>query len=317
LIRGVPEPIIRADSPRRASGALLVIAPGDCMIPSRLIARSATRRRTVALSTMLPVAAALLLGACSDTTAPQAEPGEMRAITGGAPATDARYDAVGGVVFDANGDGKASGFEVFCSGVLVAPGTFITAAHCVLGAEENTRVRLTFAADVRTPAATVPISSIQIDPRYLRTGGRLGDLAVVRVNPDHTAGITPIMLAPEGGLDELSRAGALRGATFLAVGYGAQASLTGRPAFDYPDVRQVASAPFMSLNGTYLGVFINTRVTGLGGDCFGDSGGPKLLEQHGELRVYALVTKGDVVCRATSFNTRVDTRESQAFLLNP
>jgi hypothetical protein len=61
------------------------------------------------------------------------------------------------------------------------------------------------------------------------------------------------------------------------------------------------------------GLLMNTSATGLCGDCYGDSGGPKFLETNPGV-VYATVTTGNYGCRATSWDFRTDTPTARAFL---
>jgi len=72
-------------------------------------------------------------------------------------------------------------------------------------------------------------------------------------------------------------------------------------------------APIMALRPYWLGLLMNTSATGLGGDCYGDSGGPKFLATNPGV-VYATVTTGDYPCRATTWDYRTDTQSARAFL---
>ena len=69
----------------------------------------------------------------------------------------------------------------------------------------------------------------------------------------------------------------------------------------------------MGLQPTWLGLLMNNSATGLGGDCYGDSGGPKLLKSNPTI-VLATVTTGDYNCRATTWDWRTDTPEARGFL---
>jgi hypothetical protein len=69
----------------------------------------------------------------------------------------------------------------------------------------------------------------------------------------------------------------------------------------------------MGLQQYWLGLLMNTSATGLGGDCYGDSGGPKFLKTNPGV-VYATVTTGDYNCRATTWDYRTDTDAARAFL---
>jgi hypothetical protein len=69
----------------------------------------------------------------------------------------------------------------------------------------------------------------------------------------------------------------------------------------------------MALQQFWLGLLMNSHATGLGGDCYGDSGGPKFLNSNPGV-VYATVTTGDYPCRATTWDYRTDTDDARAFL---
>src|SRR5437868_14260329 len=85
------------------------------------------------------------------------------------------------------------------------------------------------------------------------------------------------------------------------------------PSFGYDGKRNWSESEFMGLQPNWLGLLMNTSATGLGGDCYGDSGGPKFLETDPGV-IYATVTTGDYVCRATSWDFRTDTPTARAFL---
>jgi hypothetical protein len=58
---------------------------------------------------------------------------------------------------------------------------------------------------------------------------------------------------------------------------------------------------------------MNEDATGEGGDCFGDSGSPKFRDGNRNM-IVATVTRGDVICRATSWDYRLDTPSARNFL---
>ena len=69
----------------------------------------------------------------------------------------------------------------------------------------------------------------------------------------------------------------------------------------------------MALQPSWLGLLMNSSATGAGGDCYGDSGGPKFMKSNLNM-VVATVTTGDYVCRATTWDYRLDTPSARAFL---
>jgi hypothetical protein len=58
---------------------------------------------------------------------------------------------------------------------------------------------------------------------------------------------------------------------------------------------------------------MNVRSTGEGGDCYGDSGGPKFIEGDNST-IVALVVTGDIPCRSTTKDYRLDIPEARSFL---
>jgi len=97
------------------------------------------------------------------------------------------------------------------------------------------------------------------------------------------------------------------------VGYGTSASRTGIPSFGYDGQRKFSKSPYMGLQPYWLGLLMNTSTTGQGGDCYGDSGGPKFIDGRTDM-VVATVTTGDYNCRATTWDYRLDTGSARGFL---
>ena len=262
------------------------------------------------------VAGSLLMAACADVVPPTGLHSVKGggAIVGGELTGDSRYSSVGGLLVD-NGNSVLNANDLVCTGSLISPTVFLTAAHCVVGWPAGTQFFVSFASSMNSPTATfIPATGFAYHPEYGASTANLNDVAVVLLPEGSTAGLTPYDLPAEGALDALKAEGALNDAIFVNVGYGLRANSQGRPAFAYDGRRRVSLSEFMALQPTYLGLLMNRNATGLGGDCYGDSGGPKFLE--GGTTVYAVVTTGDMNCRATSWDWRIDTPEARAFLGN-
>jgi V8-like Glu-specific endopeptidase len=222
------------------------------------------------------------------------------AITNGAPDGN-RHPNVGGLVAPT---AYSDGTWIYCSGTLISPTVFLTAAHC--GEAEGERVRVTF--DTAYQAGdTVYAGTFHADPLYGHDQSDPHDIAVV-VLDKAVKGITPARLPAAGSLSNLSGS-----QQFTSVGYGAY-EVTNEPGghqYLYNDVRMFATGTLNSINKAWLRISMNPS-TGNGGTCYGDSGGPNFL---GTTNVIAATTiTGDAVCRSTNVDYRLDTESARAFL---
>jgi len=194
-----------------------------------------------------------------------------------------------------------------CTGTLIAPRVFLTAAHCDEGLA---RVKVTFDS-VYTAPGTTYTGTWHADPAFSKAQGDPHDLAVVVLDQD-VPGITPARLPTLGQLDSLSH-----GDPITPVGYGAQSVTMGKggATFHYQDVRYRTVGSVNAMTPTWLRASMNAS-TGNGGTCYGDSGGPNFLGAGAtETNIVAATTiTGDFVCRATNVDYRLDTPSARAFL---
>ena len=258
---------------------------------------------------------ALNLAACRDAAGPQQVTAPRFIVNG--TSTGSAYPGVGALLFDYNKDGVINGDDEFCTGSLISPTVFLTAAHCVTDfayTPPGSQWYVSFAPDLYASGIKViKATGYTWDPAYGHDQANLHDLAVIFLPSNATRGLTPYRLPTAGELDALQARGGLNGAIFINVGYGTSASRTGVPSFDYDGKRKMSESVYMGLQQYWLGLLMNTSATGLGGDCYGDSGGPKFLKSNPGV-VYATVTTGDYNCRATTWDYRTDTGSARDFL---
>jgi V8-like Glu-specific endopeptidase len=195
-----------------------------------------------------------------------------------------------------------------CSGTLISPTVFLTAAHCDEGVS---RVAVTFDSVYNASKGTTYWGTYHADPNYNQTQSDPQDIAVV-VLDKAVKGIAPARLPAAGSLSGLDTT-----ARFTSVGYGAQqvSNSPGGKTFSYADVRYEATGTLNSITGTWLKVSQNPS-TGNGGTCYGDSGGPNFLGAGAtETNIVAGTTiTGDAMCRSTNVDYRLDTPSARAFL---
>jgi Trypsin len=195
---------------------------------------------------------------------------------------------------------------------------FVTAGHCVNWLPEEgvtaDQLWVTFDSATTTDPDTDAITSsntwhqasgIGFDPA-------LGDYGVVLLE-SVPPGLAPVQLATAGLLDELTAQGGLRPTTvFDNVGYGLVPSFKqGPPQFAYPPGRLFSTSRFKGLTQKFLKLNMNSELEGNGGGCYGDSGSPKFI--HDTSTAVAIATGGDPICRANSYNSRLDTSPARTF----
>lgn len=195
-----------------------------------------------------------------------------------------------------------------CTGTLISPTVFLTAAHCDWGLS---RMAVTFDSTYSSATGTTHWGAWHADPRYRGAQSDPFDLAVVVFDAPVT-GITPAALPAANSLAQLPR-----DQEFTSVGYGAQSvTIDHGPTFHYADVRyRATSDTLFATNKAWLRISMNPTL-GDGGTCYGDSGGPNFLGAGGtETNVVAATTiTGDAMCRATNVVYRLDTPAARSFL---
>jgi secreted trypsin-like serine protease len=243
--------------------------------------------------------------------------GPASAITFGQPDGN-RHPNVGVVLADYDPD--SPGPDILCSGTLVAPKVFLTAAHCTafLETEGISQVWVTFAPaydEDSTSLAGLLSGSYVTNPEFGSGGASdTHDIAVVLFQ-QAPAGITPAQLPTAGLLDQIKASHELDDQTFTAVGYGTvREDKTGGPhSLFFDGVRRYALQSALNLEKAWLLLSMNPS-TGSGGTCYGDSGGPHFLGGVESDLIVSITITGDFWCRATDKTYRLDTPTARDFL---
>jgi V8-like Glu-specific endopeptidase len=226
------------------------------------------------------------------------------AITNGAPDGN-RHPEVGALLAQ---QAYSDGTWATCTGTLISPTVFLTAAHCDEGVS---RVKVTFESSYVYPKGATFSGTWHADPAYNQSQSDPHDIAVVVLDKAVKA-IAPARLPAAGSLSSLSS-----NQQFTSVGYGAQAvnNGPGGKTYTYTDVRFSATGTLNSINPSWLRISQNAS-TGNGGTCYGDSGGPNFLGAgSSETNIVAATTiTGDTACRSTNVDYRLDTASARAFL---
>lgn len=219
---------------------------------------------------------------------------------------DDTYDNVGALIaqFD---DGKF----VICSGTLISPTVFLTAAHCV---DDGATMWVSFDQTIVEPVTkstnTLYQGTAYAHPDFASGGANdTFDIAVV-VLDRAVRGIEPAELPTLDQLGDMT-AKQLKTATFVAAGYGTvreEKEGSFQPLFWDPQ-RRFAEQTANSLSGAWFTLSMNVA-TGDGGTCYGDSGGPHFLGDT----VVSLTVTGDVWCKASDKTYRLDTQVARDFL---
>jgi hypothetical protein len=216
------------------------------------------------------------------------------------------------------------GIYPVCSGTLIAPTVFLSAAHCTGYLQYMRAVMYPDLVAVVTfdPAAspwgTFYSGTLYTHPLYNNSSSDPADLGVVVLDTEITD-IAPAQLPSAGLLDAMNANKGLDDQLFVAAGYGA----IGWYKPDYPVqggkiwysdfVRRWSTPGFKALNENRLHLSQNPSLD-LSGTCYGDSGGPNFI---GDSNVIAGTTMtGDHVCRSTNIIYRLDTPTARSFLEN-
>ena len=224
---------------------------------------------------------------------------------------------------------KTSDGQIFpiCSGTMITPNVFLTAAHCTsfytqeLAPEGDVAyvsldASIPFGSLTSSKTELLPVAHVVSNPNFNQAQSDSGDIGVLILDRN-VRGVTPATLPSCGLLDQLAAQNGLKTATFTNVGYGVQNRVVGGGVPFFQDLnpvpRMFSFSSFNSLNGGYMRLSQNNS-TGNGGTCFGDSGGPNFLTVNGQQLIVSITITGDTACRSTNVVYRLDTVSAQGFL---
>jgi hypothetical protein len=197
---------------------------------------------------------------------------------------------VGVVIFAVDGERISP-----CSGNLIAPTVFVTAAHCAefIESQGATQVWVSFAPHVVADVNFIELSNLDMstlipgtlhpNPAFDAHAPDPNDVAVITLETPVTD-ITPAVLPTAGLLDELGEQNGLKDQLFTVVGYGVYQRIVGEGPTTYlRDLsRRFATSGLNALGPALLRLSMNTA-KGYGGASFADSGGGIFLGQSNTL----------------------------------
>jgi len=220
---------------------------------------------------------------------------------------DFTHTGVGAIVYRSGGH-----TYVDCSGFLVSPTVFVTAAHCKDPTNPNPPY-VTFDQNV-TDQSPLHSGTIYIHPDYpQRNNGDIADVGVF-VLDQPVSGYQISRLPTRNQLDTLRHHQLVYGANIRVVGYGRDR--VARQETQPTGQRISGNVGYHSFNSGYV-MASQLAVQGYSGVCFGDSGGPDYFTVNGqEIAISLNQSISDPYCQTDAWLERLDTDVARSFLGN-
>jgi len=238
----------------------------------------------------------------------------VQAITYGQPDSDNQYSWVGLMISPL----EEGGFSI-CSGSLISPTVFLTAAHCL---DNDGQYFVTFKQDGPYSLANDFVEGTPYQhPGW--TGGltvpNTSDVGLIILSEPQPGPYG--QLAPLGFIDELLVQRGRNELGFTAIGYGLQTSQnehSNRVQDPWDLARWYGFQRILQTNSAYtdgynIQLSNNAGTAGGGGTCSGDSGGPIV---HTETGYIVAVNSFGVApyCRGNDYAYRIDIAYSRDFV---
>lgn len=267
---------------------------------------------------LLPLA--LLLPACAqdiEVVEGRGDFGQDSFDIFGGSAPDAPEHAATVALHGLTNNGSSVYVQPFCTGTLVAPNVVLTAAHCLDVASQLASTYQTMAPNAlaiyvgNDPAVDLTSHLYLANATLIHTGydrwALNNDIALVRLSSNVTES-SPVPYLP-----------ASQGFTAADIGGNLNFAGFGQTETGASGVKLQVDGPLGGLGCTVAGCpdagfaasqISYTQAGGVGGPCFGDSGGPAFLNRSGTVYVAGITSYGDDQCLQYGVSTRVDAYES-------